>query len=75
MVDAAVAAELARRASIGLVPGCGISLDDFGAGFGSFSHLKHLPFTAVEIAVEFVRRLDTDPVDRALVVAVVGVAR
>ncbi|WP_214403377.1 putative bifunctional diguanylate cyclase/phosphodiesterase [Pseudonocardia lacus] len=55
--------------------GCGFSLDDFGAGFGSFSHLKHLPFTAVKIAGEFVRHLDTDPVDRALVSAVVGVAQ
>jgi diguanylate cyclase (GGDEF)-like protein/PAS domain S-box-containing protein len=54
--------------------GCGFSLDDFGSGFGSFSHLKHLPFTAVKIDGEFVRRLDSDPVDRALVAAVVGVA-
>jgi EAL domain-containing protein (putative c-di-GMP-specific phosphodiesterase class I) len=54
--------------------GCGFALDDFGAGFGSFSHLKHLPFTAVKIAGEFVRQLDTDQVDRALVSAVVGVA-
>ena len=55
--------------------GCGFALDDFGAGFGSFSHLKHLPFTAVKIAGEFVRQLDPDRVDRALVAAVVGVAR
>ena len=55
--------------------GCGFALDDFGAGFGSFSYLKHLPFTAVKIAGEFVRQLDRDPVDRALVTAVVGVAR
>jgi EAL domain-containing protein (putative c-di-GMP-specific phosphodiesterase class I) len=55
--------------------GCGFSLDDFGAGFGSFTHLKHLPFTAVKIAGEFVRRLDTDRVDRALVCAAVEVAR
>jgi diguanylate cyclase (GGDEF)-like protein/PAS domain S-box-containing protein len=54
--------------------GCRFSLDDFGAGFGSFSHLKHLPFTAVKIDGEFVRRLDADPVDRALVGAVVAVA-
>jgi diguanylate cyclase (GGDEF)-like protein/PAS domain S-box-containing protein len=54
--------------------GCGFALDDFGSGFGSFSHLKHLPFTAVKIDGEFVRRLDSDPVDRALVAAVVGVA-
>ena len=55
--------------------GCGFALDDFGAGFGSFSYLKHVPFTAVKIAGEFVRQLDRDPVDRALVSAVVGVAK
>jgi hypothetical protein len=49
--------------------GCGFALDDFGAGFGSFSYLKHLPFTAIKIAGEFVRQLDRDPVDRALVSA------
>ncbi len=47
--------------------GCGFTLDDFGAGFGSFSYLKYLPFTSVKIAGEFVRQLDRDPVDRALV--------
>jgi diguanylate cyclase (GGDEF)-like protein len=55
--------------------GCGFALDDFGAGFASFSYLKHLPFTAVKIAGEFVRLLDSDPVDCALVTAVVGVAK
>ena len=55
--------------------GCGFALDDFGSGFGSFSHLKHLPFSSVKIAGEFVRQLDTDQVDRALVAAVVGVAQ
>lgn len=54
--------------------GCGFTLDDFGAGFGSFSHLKHLPFTGIKIAGDFVRQLDREPVDRALVGAVVGVA-
>jgi diguanylate cyclase (GGDEF)-like protein len=54
--------------------GCGFALDDFGAGFGSFSYLKYLPFTTVKIAGEFVRQVDDDDVDRALVTAVVGVA-
>jgi diguanylate cyclase (GGDEF)-like protein/PAS domain S-box-containing protein len=54
--------------------GCGFTLDDFGAGFGSFSHLKKLPFTGIKIAGDFVRQLDGEPVDRALVGAVVGVA-
>jgi diguanylate cyclase (GGDEF)-like protein len=55
--------------------GCGFALDDFGAGYGSFSYLKHLPFTAVKIAGEFVHHLDRNQVDRALVAAVVGVAK
>jgi diguanylate cyclase (GGDEF)-like protein/PAS domain S-box-containing protein len=55
--------------------GCGFALDDFGAGFGSFAHLKHLPFTSVKIAGEFVRQLDSEAVDRAMVTGVVGVAR
>ena len=55
--------------------GCGFTLDDFGAGYASFSHLKNLPFTTVKIAGEFVRQADADPVDRALITAVVGVAR
>lgn len=47
--------------------GCGFALDDFGAGFGSFSYLKNLPFTAVKIAGEFVAQVDADPVDAAFV--------
>ena len=54
--------------------GCGFALDDFGAGYGSFSYLKYLPFTTVKIAGEFVRQADDNAVDRALVSAVVGVA-
>ena len=54
--------------------GCGFALDDFGAGYGSFSYLKYLPFTTVKIAGEFVRQVDDHAVDRALVTAVVGVA-
>ena len=55
--------------------GCRFSLDDFGAGFGSFTYLKHLPFTAVKIDGEFVRNADESGVDALLVDAVVRVAR
>ncbi|GAB3073426.1 sensor domain-containing protein [Pedococcus soli] len=54
--------------------GCRFALDDFGAGFGSFSYLKHLPFAYVKIDGEFVARCDVDPTDRAIVSSVVRVA-
>ncbi|MEO5982097.1 MAG: EAL domain-containing protein [Pedococcus sp.] len=54
--------------------GCRFALDDFGAGFGSFAYLKHLPFAYVKIDGEFVARCDVDATDRAIVASVVRVA-
>jgi diguanylate cyclase (GGDEF)-like protein len=55
--------------------GCRFALDDFGAGFGSFYYLKHLPFDFIKIDGEFVRQLVSDPTDRLVVSAVVDLAR
>jgi EAL domain-containing protein (putative c-di-GMP-specific phosphodiesterase class I) len=54
--------------------GCPLSLDDFGAGFGSFAYLKHLPFTTVKIAGDFVRHADRGGADPVLIDAVVRAA-
>jgi EAL domain-containing protein (putative c-di-GMP-specific phosphodiesterase class I) len=47
--------------------GCGFALDDFGAGFGSFYYLKHLPFDLLKIDGEFIRNLTDSVKDQAVV--------
>ncbi len=54
--------------------GCAFALDDFGIGFSSFSYLRSLPADYVKIDASFVRNIDTDPTNRALVKAIKAVA-
>jgi diguanylate cyclase (GGDEF)-like protein/PAS domain S-box-containing protein len=54
--------------------GCGFALDDFGAGFGSFSYLKHLPFDLLKIDGEFVAGAADSETDRLVIAAVTGIA-
>ncbi len=55
--------------------GCGFALDDFGANFGSFAHLKHLPFEYFKIDGDFVRGFSAATADRLVVEALVGIAK
>jgi len=55
--------------------GCAVALDDFGAGFGSFQYLKHLPFTYLKIDGDFIRGLPCSRTDQLVVKALVGVVR
>ncbi|MFI9007625.1 putative bifunctional diguanylate cyclase/phosphodiesterase [Actinosynnema sp. NPDC053489] len=55
--------------------GCRIILDDFGSGFGSFVHLKHLPITGIKIDGEFVRGIDERSTDAVLVAGIVQIAQ
>jgi diguanylate cyclase (GGDEF)-like protein len=72
VTNLAAARTLAQRLR---ASGCRISLDDFGAGFGSFVHLKQLPITGVKIDGEFVRGIDYGSRDTVLVQGIVDIAR
>ncbi len=47
--------------------GCAVALDDFGAGFGSFQYLKHLPFRYLKIDGGFIRGLPESRTDQLVV--------
>ena len=55
--------------------GVEFSLDDFGAGYGSFYYLKHLSFDTIKIDGEFVKGAHESAVDRAILRSVIGIAR
>ena len=54
--------------------GCRFGLDDFGIGFSSFAHLKHLDVDFLKIDGSFVRELLNDPVDLAVITSITNIA-
>ena len=55
--------------------GCKVALDDFGAGYTSFSYLKDLPADVLKIDGSFIRAVNVHPSNLAIVEAIVSLAR
>jgi len=68
--------ERARTFCAGVLDlGCGLALDDFGAGFGSFQYLKQLPFSHLKIDGDFIRNLPSSRTDQLVVRALARIVQ
>lgn len=66
--DENVATQLQQLSDLGV----GLSIDDFGTGYASLQYLKRFPIDRLKIDQCFVRNVDQDPSDAAIVRAIIS---
>ena len=55
--------------------GCGLAMDDFGAGYSSLDRLSDLPFSQIKLERAFVRQIPHQPKRAAIISCSVALAR
>lgn len=54
--------------------GCKVSLDDFGKGLTSFSYLKDIPYDYIKIDGQFIKEINKDKINKAIIKSIVHIA-
>lgn len=55
--------------------GCGVAMDDFGAGYSSLDRLSELPFSEIKLDRAFIRKMQSQPKSAAIISCSVALAR